>query len=74
MQILKPHVLSSVRPLKIQALAAIPLFGHIQILHTLIGMGSAVLVAAVPYPGKAIPIVNDNKKSTKIKSLVNNGH
>ena len=31
-----------------------PLFGHTKILHTLIGMGSTVLVAAVPYPGKAI--------------------
>ena len=67
-------LLSSVRPLKIQALAAIPLLGHTKILQTLIGMGSAALVAAVPNPGKATRIVNDNNnKSTKIKSLVNNG-
>ena len=32
-------------------LAATPLFGHTEILHTLIGMGSAALAAAVPYPG-----------------------
>ena len=31
-----------------------PLFGHTKTLHTLTGMGSTVLVAAVPYPGKAI--------------------
>ena len=64
-------LLSSVRPLKIQALAAIILLGHTKILHTLIGMGSAAFVAAVPNPGKATRIVNDNNnKSTKIKSLV----
>ena len=31
-----------------QTLAAIPLCGHTKILHTLIGMGSAALAAAVP--------------------------
>ena len=31
----------------------IPLFGHTKILHIAIGMGSAALAAAVPYPGKA---------------------
>ena len=30
--------------------AAIPVFGHTKILHTLIGMGSATLAGAVPYP------------------------
>ena len=40
-------------PCESQTLAAIPLFGVTKILHTLIGMGSAVLAAAVPYPGKA---------------------
>ena len=30
-----------------------PLLGHTEILHTLIGMGSAALEAAVAYPGKA---------------------
>ena len=29
------------------------MFGHTVILHTLTGMGSAALVAAVPYPRKA---------------------
>ena len=43
---------------KSQTLAATPLFGHTKmlhslILHTLIGMGSTALAAAVPYPGKA---------------------
>ena len=35
-----------------QTLAASPLFGHIKILHTLMGMGSTALVAAAPYPCK----------------------
>ena len=38
---------------KNQTLAAIPLFEHMNILQTLTGMGSAVLAAAVSYPGKA---------------------
>ena len=33
---------------KQKTLAAIPLFGHTKIQHTLIGMGSAALAAAVP--------------------------
>ena len=33
-----------------QTLAPIPWFGHRKLLHTLIGMGSAVLAAAVPVP------------------------
>ena len=37
---------------KSQTLAAIPLFGHTKILHTLIGMGRAALATAVPYPSK----------------------
>ena len=32
------------------------MFGHTKILHTLIGMGSAALAAAVPRPGKATRI------------------
>ena len=39
-----------------QTLAAVPLFWHTKILHTLIGMGSAALAAAFPYPGKVIRI------------------
>ena len=38
--------------LKNPTLAAIPVFGHMKTLHTLTGMGSAALVAAVPCPGK----------------------
>ena len=45
------HASTSVCTLKIQTWAAVPLFRHRQILHTLIGMGSAALIqtwAAVP--------------------------
>ena len=38
---------------KFQTLAAKPLSGQRKILHTLIGMGSAALAAAVSYSGKA---------------------
>ena len=38
---------------KSQTLTAIPLFGYRKMLHTLVGMGSAALGAAVAYPGKA---------------------
>ena len=37
-------------------LAAIPVFGHTKILHTLTGRVSAALVAAAFYPGKATQI------------------
>lgn len=33
-------------------LVAMPLLGHMEILHTLIGMGSTVFASVVPYPGK----------------------
>ena len=36
--------------------AAGPLFGHMKILHTMIGVGSAALAAVVPYSGKATNI------------------
>ena len=53
-----PHVQSyastSVRTFKIPNTGShIPLFGHTKTLHTPIGVGSAALAAAVPYPGKA---------------------
>ena len=35
---------------------ALPLSGHTKILHILIGMSSAALAAAVPYPGNATRI------------------
>ena len=40
----------------LQTLAAIPLFRRTNILHAMIGMGSAALAAAVPYPGKVTRI------------------
>ena len=42
------HASATVRTLKFQAVAAIPLFGHTKIQHTLTGMASAALAAAVP--------------------------
>ena len=41
---------------KFPVLAAIPLFGHTTILHTLIGMGSAALAADASYSSKTIRI------------------
>ena len=38
---------------KSRTLAALPLFEHTKILHTLTAMGSAALAAAVPWPGEA---------------------
>ena len=49
---------------KSQTLAATPLLGHMEILHTPIGMGSAALVAAVPYPGKVTGISCKGQRST----------
>ena len=49
-----------------QTLAAVPLFCHTKTLHTLVGMGSAALAAAVPYPGKATKI-SLNKEILKKK-------
>ena len=37
-------------------LTAVPLFGHMKMLHTVVGMGSAALVVAVPYPAKVTHI------------------
>ena len=39
---------------------------HTKILHTLIEIGSAVLAAAVPHPGKVTQISNKGQRSTKI--------
>ena len=59
------HASTSGRPLKkSQTLAAIPLFGHTKILHTLRGMGSAALAAAVPYPGTEIRISRKGQWNT----------
>ena len=49
-----------------ETLAAIPLFRRAQALHALIGMGSAVLAAALPYPGKATRISRKGQRSTKL--------
>ena len=59
------HASTSVRVKKSQTLEAIPLFGHTKILHTPIGMGSAALAAAVPYPGKTSRIFRKGQISTK---------
>ena len=56
---------------KSQTLAATPLFGHMKILHAMIGMGSAALVAAVLYPGKATWTSRMGQRSTKKKLLKN---
>ena len=48
------HASTSVPTLKIPNTGShIPLFGHTKTLHTLVGMGSPALAAAVLYPGKA---------------------
>ena len=38
---------------------------HTKILHTLIGMGSAALAAALPYPGTATRITHKGRRSTE---------
>ena len=55
----------------IQTLCAVPmpLSGHTKILQTPIGMSSAALAAAVPYPGKATRISSKGQWSTKINSF-----
>ena len=47
------HASKSGRTLKIPDTGSHTLFAHTEILHTLIGMGSAALAAAAPFPGKA---------------------
>ena len=42
----------------------LPLFGHRKILHTLIGMGSAALAAAVPYMGQVTQSSHKGQWST----------
>ena len=42
----------------------VPLFGHTNFLRTLIGMGSAALTAAVPYPGKVTRISHKGQRNT----------
>ena len=44
------HASTSVCMLKPQTLTAMPVFGHTEILHTLIGVSSAALTAAVASP------------------------
>ena len=43
------------------------MFGHTKILRTLIGMGSAALLAAVPDPGKAFEFPARDKEVLKEK-------
>ena len=59
------HASVSAHTLKTPQLADMPFFGHMKILHTLIGMGSTARVAAVPYPGKATKISHKGQRSTK---------
>ena len=43
----------------------IPLFGHRKVLHTLIGMGSASLAAAVPYSKRRLQFPNFPRRTVK---------
>ena len=53
---MQSHAPTAVRPLKISNTGShIPLFGHMKILHTLVGMGSAALAAAVASPRQGDP-------------------
>ena len=53
---------------KSQTLAAVPLFGHTKILHTLIGVGSTALAAVVPYLGKVTQIFHKGQWSSQENS------
>ena len=68
----RPHVQShastAVCTLKIQTWAAVPLFRHRQILHTLIGMGRAALAAAMLYLGKVTQISCKGQRSSTLPS------
>ena len=64
---MQPHVSTSMCTLKIPTRAGIPLFGHTKILHTLIGMGSTALAAAVSHQGKATRIFRKGPGSIKKK-------
>ena len=50
---------------KSQTLAAIPLFGHTEMLHTPTEIGSAALAAAVPYQVKQPKMMKYFKKKQK---------
>ena len=59
------HRSTSVRTLKIpNTVSHIIVWTH-EILHTLVGLGSAALAAAVPYPAKATRISHYGQRSTK---------
>ena len=54
---MQSHASTAVRTLKIPNTGShIPVFGYAKILHTLVGMGSAALAAAVLYPAKVTRI------------------
>ena len=57
--------LCAVSCIKMSRTLKIPLLGHLNILHTLIGMGSAALAAAVPYPAKMTQIPHKGQWSHK---------
>ena len=63
-----PHVQTNAQHLRIrkksQTLAAIPLFGHAEILHTLVGVGSTTCVAAVALPRQNVQATGHPGKAT----------
>ena len=64
---MQSHAPVSVGTLKFPNIGSdIALFGHLEILHTLTGMGSAALADAVPYPGKGTRIFRKDKEILKI--------
>ena len=65
-----PCASESARVKKKRTLAAIPLFGHTKILHTLIGMSSTALAAAVPYSGKGTRFSLSNNEVLTIYMLI----
>ena len=68
------HASTAVHTLKSQTLAVVPMFEHTKILYTLIGVGSAALIAAaMPNPGKSTRNSCKGQWSTKIKSRRNKG-
>ena len=57
------HTSASVHTLKSPNAGKYTIAGHMKMLHTRIGVGSAALSAAVPYPGKATQISHKGQRS-----------
>ena len=62
----KSHASTSVHTLKSRTLAVIPVFEHTKILHTLTGMGSAALAAAVVYYARLNEVLKKENQDLKI--------